>query len=405
MPLVAKRTPSMTPVHVALLFLILAAIVSIAAERLRVPYTAALVIAGLVAGTLHFVPPVHVTPEILLTLFIVPLLFEGSLRLAPADLRTYGSLIVLLAIPGTLIAALGIAAAVGAVWHLPGRTALLLGTIAAAIDPVSVIALIQEARLDHRLGTILEGEAVLNDGVAIVLFTLVAAPQAPGLVGAGGQFLWLVAAGGAAGLLLGAAIGYPIGRLRQPLVEALASLILAVGAFVAAEAIGASGVIAVAAAGIVFGSYGLQRLSEASRQTVRTLWDVIAFLANSALFLLIGLAVPSGLLLRHAGVIGTVIVAALSVRAITVHAAAAVCERHGVRAPLAWRHVLAWGGLRGGVALVLVLALGAGSLVAPADLEVVEAAVFGLVIFTLFVQGLTMGPLLRKVGLLGTPSR
>ncbi len=382
-----------------LLFLIVAAIVSIIAERLRFPYTVALVIVGLAAGNLHLVPPMHVAPEILLSLFIVPLLFEGSLRLAPQDLRTYGALIAGLAILGTLAAAGGIAWAGFALWHLPVRAALLLGAIASAVDPVSVIALIQESRLDHRLGTILEGEAVLNDGVAIVLFTLVAGSGAAGLVGAGGQFVWLIAAGGAVGLGLGAVVTAFIGRVRQPLVEALGSLILAAGSFVAADAIGASGVIAAVAAGVVFGSAGLARLGEASRQTIRTLWDVIAFLANSALFLLIGLEVPLDLLGRYAGLTAIVIVAALLVRALTVYVLGGIDARRRTEVPMSWRHVMVWGGLRGGVALVLVLGLASGTLAELPGREPVAAAVFGLVIFTLLVQGLTMPALVRAVGL------
>ncbi len=386
----------MTPLTLVLLFMLVAALVSIAAERLRLPYTIALVLTGLAAGNLHLFPPVHVTPQALLVFLILPLLFEGSLRLAPGDLRAYGGLIAALAVLGTVAAAAAIAGAAGALTHLPVRAALLLGAIAAAIDPVSVLALIREARLDHRLGAILEGEAVLNDGVAIVLFTLAAAPRTPGLLDAAGRFVWLLAAGATVGLMLGIAVCYGLGRIRQPLVEALGSLILAVGAFLAADSLGASGVIAVVLAGIVFGSYGLQNLTEAAQQAVRTLWDVIAFLANSALFLLIGLEVPSGLLVRHAGLIGIVIVVALAVRAATVHAFATLRPRGAAPLPRAWRHLLVWGGLRGGVALALVLDL-------PADLpgrEPVAAAVFGLVVFTLLGQGLTMKPVLRAVGLL-----
>lgn len=385
----------MTPLSLALLFMVVAAVVSVVAARLRLPYTVALVIAGAAAGSLHLFPPVHVGPEAIVTLLILPLVFEGSLKLDPGDLRSYGRLIGILAVPGTLVAALAIAWA-GTLWRLPGPTAFLLGAVAAATDPVSVIALIQEARLDRRLGAVLEGEAVLNDGVAIVLFTLVVSPAGGGLLGAAGRFVWLLAAGGAIGFLAGRAVSYALGRVRQPLIEAMGSLILAVGAFIAAEALGASGVIAVALAGITFGGRGLQHLTEDARQTLRTLWDVIAFLANSALFLLIGLEVPVSLLARHAGLIGTVILAALAVRAATVYSLAARPLGGTAPVPWAWRPVLVWGGLRGGVALALVLDL-------PADLpgrEPVAAAIFGLVVFTLLGQALTMKPLMRAVGLL-----
>jgi CPA1 family monovalent cation:H+ antiporter len=385
----------MTPIDLALLVLLVAAVVSIVAEWFTLPYTIALVITGLVAGNLHLLPPIHATYDVLLTFLILPLLFEGSLQLAPADLRAYGWMIGGLALPGTLIAALGIGAT-ALLWHLPVRTALLLGAIAAAIDPVSVIALIREAQLDRRLGAILEGEAVLNDGVAIVLAGLVlnAGPHGPLAVGA--QFVWLIGGGGLIGVLSGAGVCYVLGRIVRPLLEALGSLILATGAFIAAERLGASGVIAVVAAGIVFGSYGPQNLTPEGRQTLRTLWNVIAFLANSVLFLLIGLDVQGGLLLRHLWPILTIILAALGVRAITVYVCSTLCSRPGMQIPWGWRHVLVWGGLRGGVAIALVLGLPPGL----PGREMVEAAVLGLVVFTLLGQGLTVKPLMRRMGLL-----
>ena len=132
----------MTSLNLALMFMVVAALVSIVAQRLRLPYTIALVITGLLTGGLNLFPPINITSEVLLTLVIPPLLFEGGLHVVPTHLRTYSLLIGLLAVVGTTFTALGIGAAVGAFAHLPMRTALILGAIAAAIDPVSVIALI-----------------------------------------------------------------------------------------------------------------------------------------------------------------------------------------------------------------------------------------------------------------------
>jgi len=386
----------MSILHLTLVFMLVAAVISLVAERFRLPYTIALVIAGLAAGTLHVFPPVSITPEVLLTLLIPPLLFEGALYLPPADLRAYGWLIGLLAVPGTLIAAVAIGGAAEAVFRLPPRTAFLLGAIAAAIDPVSVIALVREMCLDTRLGAILEGEAVLNDGVAIVLFTIVTGAGGAGLSDAVERFFWLVGVGGAVGVALGGAVCYALDRIHLPLVEALSSLILLVGSLVLADALGASGVIAAMCAGVVLGSYGRSRLTEVGRETVRTLWDVIAFLANSVLFLFIGLQVPGRLLLRYWPLIAVVIVAAVAVRALTVSGFSAICQNAGVSIPTAWRRLLVWGGLRGGVAVALVLDL-------PATVpgrDAISAAVFGLVLFTLLGQGLTVRAVMRRAGLL-----
>jgi Na+:H+ antiporter len=382
----------MSVLNVALLLMIVAAVVSVIAELLRFPYTIALVITGLVVGNLHLLPHIPVTPELLLTLFIPPLLFEGGLRLPPEHLRSYGGLIGLLAIPGTVIAAVAIGGMAAAAFHLTLRSALLLGAIASAIDPVSVIALIKETGLDARLGAILEGEAVLNDGVAIVLFTVIAGGLAGGLAVAAGQFLWLLGGGIVVGALIAAAVSYALRRTYQASVEALGSLIAALASLIAANSLGVSGVIAVVLAGVVFGSYGLGYLTDAGRDTVRTLWDVIAFLANSVLFLLIGLQVPAILLVRHAGLIAAVILTALAVRAATVYGFSGMVSRS---IPSGWRALLTWSGLRGGVAIALLLGLDQRL----PGRDAVVAGTFGLVIFTLLAQGLSIRPLMRRVGL------
>src|ERR1700730_2928934 len=202
----------MTGLNLALRFMLVAAAVSIVTEQLRMPYTIALVIAGLVIGNMHLAPPITVTPEVLLTLLIPPLLFEGGLRLPPKHLKTYGGLIGLLAVPGTIATALAIGWTVHVLFRLDLRSALLLGAIVSAIDPVGVLALLREARLDMRLGAILEGEAVLNDGVAIVLFTIVGGSVAAGVMGASLQFLWLLGGGVVVGGLVAAATSYAMGQ-------------------------------------------------------------------------------------------------------------------------------------------------------------------------------------------------
>lgn len=385
----------MSALNVALLLLVVAAVVSIIAELLRFPYTIALVITGLVVGNLHLVPHIAVSPEVLLTFFIPPLLFEGGLRLPPEHLRSYGWLISLLAIPGTVVAAFTIGGIAGAGFHLPLHSALLLGAIASAIDPVSVIALVRETRLDARLGAILEGEAVLNDGVAIVLFTVIAGGLVGGLATAVWQFVWLLVGGIVIGTLVAAAVAYALRRTYQASVEALGSLIAALASFVAADSIGVSGVIAVVMAGVVFGSYGLRFLTDAGQDTVVTLWDVVAFLANSVLFLLIGLQVPIVLLVHHAGLIAAVVLTALAVRAVTVYSFSAVGRAVSRPIPSGWRALLTWGGLRGGVAIALVLGLNQRL----PGRDAIVAGTFGLVVFTLLAQGLSVRSLVRRVGL------
>jgi monovalent cation:H+ antiporter, CPA1 family len=386
----------MTALSLALRFMLVAAAVSIVTEQLRVPYTIALVITGLVIGTLHLAPPITVTPEILLTLLIPPLLFEGGLRLPPRHLKTYGGLIGLLAVPGTILTALAIGWTVKGLFHLDMRSALLLGAIVSAIDPVSVLAFLREARLDARLGAVLEGEAVLNDGVAIILFTIIAGSATAGFIGPSLQFIWLLGGGVVVGGLVAAATAYAMGHTQQPLVEALGSLIAALSALLVANAVGASGVIAVVVAGVVFGSYGPRHLTDFGRETVSTTWAVIAFLANSMLFLLIGLEVPAALLVHHGLIIVAVIAAAFAIRVVIVFACTSLWRTRTDFLPPAWRYPLIWGGLRGGVAIALALGLDR----AIPGRESIVAGAFGVVVFTLLVQGASIRPVMWWAGLL-----
>ena len=385
----------MPPLYLALGFLATAALVSAVAARARIPYTVALVVAGLAGGTLHAVPGLAVGPNAIMLVLILPLLFEGAIRIPRRHLRAYTPVLLALAIPGTVISAAVIAGA-AVLGHLPWHAALLLGAVCAATDPAGVIALVRETGLDERLGTVLEGEAVVNDAVAIVLFTLAAA-AAPGIAPAAAAFVWLLAGGAVAGFLTGAAVAYALSGVADPVVEAIGSLVAAAAAYIAAGAIHASGVIGVVAAGVAFAGLAGRSLTPAGSETVRVVWDVIAFLANSALFLLVGLVVPLPLLARHAGLIAIVIVAALAARALSVYGFAGLLARRQAPFPMPWRHVLVWGGLRGGVAVALVLAL-------PETLpqrEAVAAGILGLVVWTLVGQGLLAGPIVRWAGLRG----
>jgi CPA1 family monovalent cation:H+ antiporter len=379
--------------YLVLGFLATAALVSAVAARARLPYTVALVVVGLAAGTAHLVPPIALGPDVIVTALILPLLFEGAIRIPRRHLRTYAPLILALAVPGTVVSAAVIAGA-ALLGQVPWRGAFLLGAVCAATDPAGVIALVREAALDERLGTVLEGEAVVNDAVAIVLFTLAMASPLD-LPRAAAAFVWLLAGGAAAGCLIGAGVAYALRGITDPVVEAIGSLVAAVAAYLIAEAVHASGVIGVVAAGLAFAELAGRSLTPAGSETVRVVWDVIAFLANSALFLLVGLVVPLTLLARYGGLIAVVIIAALASRALIVYGFTAVAARRAAPFPMVWRHVTVWGGLRGGVAVALVLAL-------PPMLPqraAVAAGILGTVVWTLVGQGLLMRPIMQLTGL------
>ena len=390
--------------------LLIASIVAIGARYLRVPHTVALVVVGFCISFGHFFN-VTLSRDFILLVFLPPLLFEGAINMDLGELRRRWYQVLLLAVPGTLITAGVVAAALAAFTDLPFRFALLLAVILAPTDPVSVLATMKAHRVSGGLRTLLEGESVFNDALGVVLFTIAlsfAFPAEPGAAmnwaGALGEFCKEVVVG----LGIGIAMGYLIHRIMRllddHLVEITLSVALAFGTFLLADRVGGSGILAVVVGGLFIGNYGTHRAMSASSQAaLLEVWEVVAFLLNSALFLLIGLEFELKSLGERATAIATItLTAALLVgRALAVYG---LLSPFGsgrtpklLRVPRAWSHAIYWGGLRGSIPIALVLGLG----VAQRDFGGVDpvAVVFGVVTLSLVIQGITFAPLLGKLGL------
>jgi CPA1 family monovalent cation:H+ antiporter len=391
-----------------LIFLTVAVLVAYAAARFRVPYTIAMVLVGLGVSFLHLGQDLHLTvelePELILLIFLPGLLFEASyhidLSLLRANLRT----ILLLAIPGVLISTTVVGLLINLELGLPLREALLFGVIISATDPVAVVALFKELGVDRRLGIIVEGESLFNDGVAIVGYSILVGiligtdTLDPG--GTAVDFVVTVAGGATLGLVLGFLFAELMKRTENPLIDIALTTILAYGAYFLAEE-GLHGllspVIAVVVAGIVVGNYGSQgRHSATSTSMIITFWEFVVFLINSAVFLLIGLEVEISLLTDNVVPILLAISAVLIARAVVVYGLRLVINRRARDLPLRWAHVMFWGGLRGAVGIALVLSLP----YAVASRGSMIALVFGCVLFSVIVQGLSIRPLLSRLGLI-----
>ncbi|MFC2030990.1 Na+/H+ antiporter [Chloroflexota bacterium] len=390
-----------------LIFLTIAVLVAYAATRLRIPYTIAMVLVGLGASILHFRSELHLTielePEMILLIFLPGLLFEASYHIDLSLLRPNLRAILLLAIPGVLISTTVVGLILGVGLGLPLATALLFGVIISATDPVAVVALFKDLGVDRRLGIVVEGESLFNDGVAIVGYSLLigiaAGTTAFSLTDSVVNFFVTVAGGAMLGLVLGFLFAELMKRTDNPLLDIALTTILAYGTYLLAEN-GLHGllspVIAVVVAGIVVGNYGSRGGHSATSTTmIVTFWEFAVFLINSAVFLLIGLEVDTGLLLDNIGPVLLAIGAVLVARAIVVYGLRWVINRKPPAMPMSWSHVTFWGGMRGAVAVALVLSL-------PAALESRQelvALVFGCVLFSVIVQGLTIRPLLSRLGL------
>lgn len=374
--------------------LLIASLVGIAARQLRLPYTVGLVLIGL-ALTLQGETNVSVSPEIFLSLLVPPLIFEAAFHIKARDLVADLLPILAFAIPGVLITTFLVGGVVATGTGFPLATALVFGALVAATDPVAVVALFRKLGVPKRLLVLLEGESLLNDGTAIVIFNLMLAIALTGVfdpIGSVFDFLTVAGGGLVIGLVLGALISRIITLIDDPLIETTLTTVLAFGAYIAAEHFHVSGVLSVVAAGLVSGNIGPRGMSPSTRILVFNFWEYAAFLANSVAFLLIGLQINVQLLLNEWQVILWAILAVLVARAVTVYGLSWI----GRGIPLSFKHVLYWGGLRGAISLALAFSLPE----ALTGSEDIQAMAFGVVLFTLLVQGLTMQPLINRLRLI-----
>ncbi len=380
------------------LLLMIAAVVAMLTRRLDVPYSVGLVAAGIIFALLPYSPNVGLTKGLLFTALLPPLIFEAAFGLRWTDLRRDLPVILVLATLGVLVSA-GITT-VGmhylAQWEW--TSALAFGVLIAATDPVSVTATFKETGARGRLRLLLEAESLFNDGTAAVAFStvvLLVLGNHPTPVEITTSFLAAVGGGLLCGTLVGAVALLLIGRTQDHLVEITFTTVAAYGSFLLAEHFHLSGVLATLTAGLMLGSFGARGvISERGREAVQAFWDYASFAANSFVFLLIGMREAR----QNFQVVW--IPAAIAILFVTLSRAAAIypcCwlfRWSALRVTLRHQHVLFWGGLRGALALALALGL-------PPEMprrDDIIAVSFAVVAFSVFVQGLTMTPLLRRMG-------
>ncbi|MDQ6635045.1 MAG: cation:proton antiporter, partial [Gemmatimonadota bacterium] len=353
-------------VGVILLYCV-ATVIAIVTRRLRVPYTAALLVVGVAFGAAHVIEIPHLTKELLFALFLPGLLFEAAYHLEVHELRDNAWAIAALAVPGVALAIfltallLVVGAALLGGTTVGWTTALIFGAVIAATDPVAVTALFREVSAPRRLHVLVESESLLNDGTSIVFLTLMLAYFAgdePTTMALVGGFVRIAGGGALVGLVIGWIVAHIRTRLDDAAIEITLTTIAAYGAFVLAEEFNLSGVIATVVAGIVCGSTGRHHAMTAStRVAVDSFWEWLAFALNSAVFLLLGAELSGSLLLQEWKVVVLAAVTALGARAIVVALVGLLLRRTTERLPRAWEVVLVWGGLRGALSLVLALAL------------------------------------------------
>ena len=407
--------PAAHDVELFVLLVLLSLAVALVSRRLRFPYTLGLVVVGLALGALHALPQVTLSPNLVLFVFLPALLFEGAWRVDVRALLSNWLVILLLAVPGLGISLLVVALVVHWGAGLPLGLALLLGAIVSPTDPVAVLALLRQLGMPERLCAIIEGESLFNDGVGAAAFQLILGALLLSF-GLGGSLeglsttavvlkgLWLF--GG--GIVLGAAIGFAVSwfvrALEEPLIETTVTFCVAYGSYLLAEELGTSGLLCVVAAGLTLGSYGRRvGMSQTTAEVVDTVWEFTGYLANSLLFLLLGVQIGAHPLNGALAAIGWAVLGVLVGRALMVWTLVPLydtlvrwvgrrtrSESPGTYGhtplPRVWRPLILFSGLRGALSLALVLALPA----AVPQRALLALTVYGVVLFTLLVQGIAL---------------
>ncbi|MEA2466357.1 MAG: monovalent cation/hydrogen antiporter [Thermoleophilaceae bacterium] len=387
------------------------------ADRLDLPYPILLVLGGLALGFAPGIPDVRLAPDVVLLIVLPPLLYSAAFFSSLRELRSNLRSISLLAV-GVVLATMAVVAVVAhaVIPGMPWEAAFVLGAIVSPTDPVAATAILQRLSVPRRVVTVVEGESLINDATALVAYRVALTAAVAGsfsLLDAGGRFVLNVVVGAAIGL----AVAWVVARLRRsienPPVEMAISISTAYFAYLPAEAIGVSGVIAAATVGVYLGWMSPQLIAPATRLQVYGVWEVTVFFLNSFLFVMIGLQLPSilqslsghsaGDLVLYAAVISAaVILTRIASAPFVAYLPRFLFRRVRERDPYPeWQQValVAWTGMRGAVSLAAALALplttDAGQPFPQRDLIIFLT--FSVILVTLLVQGLSLPFLIRRL--------
>ncbi|WP_407272420.1 cation:proton antiporter [Radiobacillus sp. PE A8.2] len=386
------------------------------AKKFKAPYTIALVLVGLFLGIIN--TPFHIVDEaeafitqsevfqaIIISLFLPILLGDATLKLPFHHLYEQKKAVFGMALGGTLLSFVVIGFATHYIIGLPIAVAFTFAALMSATDPISVLSIFKSAGVSQKLSTVMEGESLFNDGIAVVLFKISSIYLLTyielGWEGLGsGIFMFLKFSIG--GALIGIVLGFILAQVTRffddyPF-EIIISALLFFGSYFIAEHLGVSGVIAVVTGGFMFGDYGAKigSMSAETKVNINTFWDVITLLANSIIFLLVGLEIRNIAFEGKWMLILFAIVIVLAGRVVALYTSTLHVKNINQKE----RALLNWGGLKGSLSIALALSL-------PVDFEGrddVLLLTFGVVLFSLIIQGLTIKPLIKKLGLSGLTS-
>lgn len=385
----------MTSAQSFLFFLI---VLGVAATGLRlvsrtaptVPYPVLLAAGGILIGLIPGLRLPPIGPDLILLAFVPGLVFEASLSLDLDELRRRVLPVSLLATLGVFLTVLLIGALAHYGLGLEWGSGFVLGAIVAATDPIAVVSLLREVKAPRGLEAILDGESLFNDGTGVAVFAAVLGTMVtghPSLADAGLRFLGVTAGGLVIGVAIGAVAVLLLRLASEAELEIMVTLVVAYGSYLAADAVHASGVVAVVAAGLTVARYG-SRTGRLKGTQLHGFWNLLAFVLNAILFLMVGLALPTQRLVGIAGLALAAYAIMFAARIVPVYALLGIVDPRARSVPWRWRHMTLWGGLRGALSIALALSVAANPHVDPR----VPVLAYGMVVLSLIVQGSLLLP-------------
>lgn len=380
--------------------LLVASLIAMVSRKLGLPYSVGLVAAGLLIALIHNEPQFTLSRDLIFNILLPPLVFEAALQLEWKNFRRELPVTLTLALVGVALASAVVAGGLHYWLHWSWIGATLFAVLIAATDPVAVIAAFKEMKADKRLCMLVESESLLNDGVVAVAFAVLVAIAGGASAGVGNvvpAFLWTLFGGALIGGVVSGLMLILAGRTNDHLVEITLTTLAAYGSFLLAERLHASGVLASLTAGLMIGNLGrMGAISDSGRPHVLAAWEFFAFVANSFVFLLIGIQLVGVPISRLGWVTAAVAILLVLVgRAVAVYPLATIFRPTRLAVPFSFQNVLFWGGLRGALALALALTVPAS---VPERAPIILSS-FVVVTFSIFVQGLTMPWLVERLGL------
>ncbi len=373
-------------------------VISLIARYLKIPYTVSLIFGGLLASLFFPFTLPQISTDIFLTILLPPVIFQAASKFPLADLREDTAAILSYAFVGTFLSAIVVAFFAILLLGFSYFEGFLFGAIIAPTDAVAVITILKKSGTAKRLTAIIEGEALFNDGVAVIMYTTILSVIVSGVTFSLARFAVTTLLSIVTGTAVGLAVGYAVYRLipftRDRFTQMILIFLAAYGSYQLAAFFGGSGIISVVITGLILGNYLPRKIPQRNIDDIETFWEFLAFIVTSVSFILIGLDLHITLFADYALAIILTIFGVLAARTIVVYSIGGALNVRRRMLPRNWQHIINWAGLRGVISVMLVL--GISNLPVTHGAEI-EAVTFGVVFFSILVQGTSIRFLVKRL--------